>query len=439
MAAHDRLNIGLSLGVWSQRCDIVKSFWIFGWNMNYDLIVVGGGVTGSALAGRMVRNGVRVLVLERETQFRDRIRGEALQPWGVAEARKLGIAQVIEEGAAELRWFDQIINGERGMRRDLIATTMPAEPIWGFFHPEAQEKLLTWAAAAGADVRRGTAVQQVLPGPRPRVVIGAAGQSEEFEARLVVLCAGRNPALRSELGFKVRRGSIPLLLSGVWLNGLSTEVDPSVAYVANDVTTGAVAALFPQRGDRARAYFGFHPQACARLQGIGDFARFRQMFTMTAGKAIPFGDAKPAGPLASFECADVWVEHPYRDGVALAGDAASSSDPSWGQGLSLALRDARVLSDELLAGADWDAAASRYAERHDTDYGVVRKVTGWFHDLFQRLGPEADARRARALPLIAQDPTRVPDVLFSGPEVPLAASSRARFFGDDSEVAAAQL
>jgi 2-polyprenyl-6-methoxyphenol hydroxylase-like FAD-dependent oxidoreductase len=216
-------------------------------------------------------------------------------------------------------------------------------------------------------------------------------------------------------------------------------VDRSVAYVANNVSTGAVAALFPQRGDRARAYFGFHPQKCSRLQGEGDFTRFREMFTTAAGKAIPLGDSKPAGPLASFECADVWVAHPYRDGVALAGDAASSNDPSWGQGLSLAFRDARVLSDELLAGTDWDAAANRYAQRHDADYGVVSKVSGWFYDVFQRLGPGADARRARTLPLIAQDPTRVPDVLFSGPEFPLEASSQARFFGEDSRPVAPPL
>ena len=405
--------------------------------MKHDLIVVGGGVAGSSLARRMAADGARVLVLEREAEFRDRIRGEALQPWGVAEARKLGVAQALELAAAELRWFEQSINGQRAFRRDLVATTIPAEAMWGMYHPSMQEMLLELAVAAGAEVRRGVTAQQVTPGRPPKVTVGP-GQSAEFEARLVVLCAGRNPALRAQLGFRVQRGSIPLLLSGVWLRDLPAEVDHSVAYVANDVSTGAVAALFPQRGDRARAYFGFHPQKCLRLQGEGDFTRFREMFTTTAGKAIPLGDAKPAGPLASFECADVWVAHPYRDGVALAGDAASSNDPSWGQGLSLAFRDARVLSDELVAGTDWDAAANRYAQRHDADYGVVKKVSGWFYDVFQRLGPGADARRARALPLIAQDPTRVPDVLFSGPEFPLDASSQARFYGEDSGAVAPQ-
>src|SRR5215470_3560208 len=48
-----------------------------------------------------------------------------------------------------------------------------------------------------------------------------------------------------------------------------------------------------------------------------------------------FETAKPIGPLATFSAAHTWVDHPYRDGVALLGDSAVSSDPTWGQGLSL--------------------------------------------------------------------------------------------------------
>jgi menaquinone-9 beta-reductase len=28
---------------------------------------------------------------------------------------------------------------------------------------------------------------------------------------------------------------------------------------------------------------------------------------------------------------ETWVEHPYRDGLALIGDAAGSTDPTWGR------------------------------------------------------------------------------------------------------------
>lgn len=41
----------------------------------YDLIIVGGGLGGSALAKCMAEHGARVLVLERDQQFQDRVRG----------------------------------------------------------------------------------------------------------------------------------------------------------------------------------------------------------------------------------------------------------------------------------------------------------------------------------------------------------------------------
>jgi 2-polyprenyl-6-methoxyphenol hydroxylase-like FAD-dependent oxidoreductase len=400
--------------------------------MAYDLIVVGGGIAGASLAQRMAKSGARVLVLEQETEFRDRIRGECLQPWGVGEARQLGVADALRICANEMRWVDFIINGQHATKRDFVATTPQTSGMWGFYHPRAQEALLAMAAAAGAEVRRGATVQHIDPGANPKAKIAQSGGTSEVEARLVALCAGRNPALRAQLGFQARRGSIPLFLSGVWVTNLPAEMDPSVAYIANDLVGGTVSALFPQSADRGRAYFGFHPQTCPRLQGSADFPRFCQEFNRAAGGAIPLGNAQPAGPLASFECVDVWVDHPYRDGVALVGDAASSNDPSWGQGLALALRDARVLSNELLlANHDWTAAGDRYAERHDQHYGIIRMVSGWFYDVFQRLGPEAEARRARAMPLIAQDPTRPPDMLFSGPDLPVAANARARFFGEE--------
>jgi hypothetical protein len=51
-------------------------------------------------------------------------------------------------------------------------------------------------------------------------------------------------------------------------------------------------------------------------------------------------------------------------------------------------------------------------------------------DMFLEIGAEADERRARALPLILQDPTRVPDAGISGPECPADEDTRRRFFGE---------
>src|SRR5437016_2907373 len=117
--------------------------------MSYDLIVVGAGIAGSSLARRMAQHGARVLLVERETEFRDRVRGEAIVSWGVAECVKLGIDQVLAPHVAQLRTFAQYIGGQPTMRRDLPATNPHAQPFTSFYHPTAQEVLLAAAAHAG--------------------------------------------------------------------------------------------------------------------------------------------------------------------------------------------------------------------------------------------------------------------------------------------------
>jgi 2-polyprenyl-6-methoxyphenol hydroxylase-like FAD-dependent oxidoreductase len=68
------------------------------------------------------------------------------------------------------------------------------------------------------------------------------------------------------------------------------------------------------------------------------------------------------------------LHYVFFTGVVLVGDASATSDPSWGCGLSLTLRDVRVLRDCLLATDDWHAAAHAYAQRHDRYYGALHRV-----------------------------------------------------------------
>ena len=394
----------------------------------YDIITVGGGLGGAALAAAMAEHGARVLVLERENKFKDRVRGEGLLPWGVEEARKLGLYEVLRDRAGGLevnrvegRWGSLMLPP-----RDFTATTPQRTPMLTFFHPEMQETLLAHAAGKGAEVRRGVSVTLVEGGEIPAVTVTQNGHSERIEARLVAGADGRHSMVRQWGGFVRQHDPEMNMVCGVMMENMSVAGDVFQWLVEPEI--GAVVVIFPER-DLTRAYFIYPHSAPYRLQNQREIGRFVE----ESGKVAPaefYAGAKPVGPLASFSGADTWVNHPYRDGVVLIGDAAAASDPTYGQGLQLTLRDVRVLRDHLVANEDWDAAAHAYAREHDWHYGVIHAVDNSMNELLLTPGPDASARRAKAFALIAEDPTRVLDHGFSGPEMPFDETVRQRYLGE---------
>jgi len=392
---------------------------------DYDLIAVGGGLGGSAVARVMAAAGARVLILEQEPKFKDRVRGEFLAPWGVAEARRLKIDDLLESCGC---YVSKIEMG-MGTPRDLAATTPQGLPALGFSHPEMQEALLESASSAGAEVRRSTVVTDIQPGQPPQVQFRAPGGSEKVSARMVVAADGRSSAARKWTGFEVKYQPHPFLFAGVLLSGLAMPRD--LGHYCFNPAIAMVTAIVYQGKDRFRTYLAYPTDGMERLQGDQSLPRFlEQSRRTTASPNFYDGIVHIIGPLASFSCDEDWVEHPYSGGVALIGDAASTSDPLFGQGMSLTLRDVRTLSEKLLGNGDWEFAGNDYAAEHRRYFSVIHTSCEWLRHMFQEQSPEANRRRGIAMPLIAEDPTRIPDHIMSGPELPIDDSVRARFFGE---------
>jgi 2-polyprenyl-6-methoxyphenol hydroxylase-like FAD-dependent oxidoreductase len=270
-------------------------------------------------------------------------------------------------------------------------------------------------------------VRDLRPGATPAVSIERDGQVRELRARLVVCADGRSSMGRTWGGFTTLRGAPKLLGAGLLFENLGADPDTAVSML--NPFLGRVAYLFPQGSGRVRAYLMYETNL-PRLQGDNDAARFVEECVKTGLPRETYAGGRPVGPLASFDMTESWVDHPYHDGVALLGDAAGSSDPTWGQGLSQTLRDVRILSDNLLATDDWNRAARDYADAREVYFKTLVTTTDWLFDLFFRRGVEADQRRERALPLLVQEPDRFPDHIISGPELPDDDAVRRRLFGE---------
>jgi menaquinone-9 beta-reductase len=271
---------------------------------SYDLIVVGGGLGGSSLAVCMAKSGARVLVLEREKEFKDRVRGEFVTPWGVAEANRLGVLELLRSQCAhEVPWVDFYSGNILAGHRPMVPTTPHQLPCISFYHPVMQELLFSAAAGAGASVRRGVTVKEVRPGSPVTVVTIHNSRSEEIRARLVVGADGRSSTVRASTGFQVRRDPEDMMLAGFLINNVSAPED--IGQLVINSTLGQAAVVFPQGRGRARTYLGFHAGTQPHYQGAADLPKYIEVCKRTGMNPAFYDNAKAAGPLATFDGAEV--------------------------------------------------------------------------------------------------------------------------------------
>jgi len=290
-----------------------------------------------------------------------------------------------------------------------------------------QEALIQAAHGAGAEIWRGVTAREITSGNPPAVMVEREGGLQKVTARLVVCADGRSSTGRKWGGFQSRRAQQKLFGAGQLFKNLATAEGTFILLVNPQLRRYAI--LLPIGGGLVRGYLMYDSSQLDRLQGASQVSRFVDECVKTGLPRDCYADAEPVGPLASFDLTETWVEHPYREGVVLIGDAAGSSDPSWGQGLSITIRDVRELSESLLAGNDWDVASDRYAQARDVYFQTDLRVHEWAFDLFFGEGLEADRLRERVFPLHAAEPERVPDHAFSGLDLPADEEVRRRFFG----------
>ena len=382
----------------------------------YDLLIIGGGIAGSALGRAMAQNGVHVLIVERETVFRDRIRGEVLLPWGSVEAKALGLYDLLlSECAREAPREIFYRSGRPGPAREFLSSTPQGTCVLSFYHPMMQEALAAGATSAGAEVWRGAILRQIRAGETPEADVAIDGRVETVRARLIVGADGRESSVATHMGLPKEKTPQELFTTGLQLAG-DLPLEPALYFFLHGVS-GRGSILVQNNPRNYRIYLLHHKDALTRrLAGERDYPAALDHFRQIGVPAAWLEAATPHGILATFDGAFRWVTLPARGNCVLVGDAAGCTDPVWGNGLSRTLRDVRLLRDRLLNDRNWDAAATAYAGDHDDFFHRLRRAEQLNTTLSFSMGEEAEARRDRAFSLMERSPEFYPDVPGLGPE-----------------------
>ena len=334
-----------------------------------DVVIVGAGIGGSALAITLARGGLDVLLLEKSREHKDVVRGEWLSPWGVEEANKLQLTDLYMSAGAHrldrhIAYNEFVTPAEAEAQTLHIAQAAPETPLC-LGHPKTCNLLNQAAVSLGVEFVRGISSLNVTPGNPPKLSYQADGHAYEIQPRWVVGADGRNGVVAKQMGCKSEHDPEHHLFSGMLVEGAhSWPEDLQVIAHEDDVNVLA----FPQGDGVVRIYLGWPSADRGRLIGPQGSQRFLDAWQLDCvPHAEAIANATPVSPCIAYPNHDAWVDHIVTDGVVLIGDAAGRNDPIIGQGLSITHRDVNFVAEAFLHNQTWqtDMFAQYVAEREE--------------------------------------------------------------------------
>lgn len=361
--------------------------------MTTDVLIVGAGPTGLALAVDLARHGVAAALAERGPGLFPGSRGKGLQPRTLEVLDDLGVLpQVMASGGPyppNTIWRD----GERLGEQRMFDAAEPteAEPHgvpWMLPQWRTQEVLHDRLRELGGEVlfgREAVGLERDEDGDDGVTVSFASG--EPVRARYVVAADGGRSAVRRLVGIGMTGETLdpaPALVADLRLTGLDREhwhVFPPA-----DGSGDGFLALCPLAGTDDFQLVANFPDGTAPDPSLDGVRKLVASRTHLAPEAITqvrwASDFRPRAALADR----------FRAGrVFLTGDAAHVHSPAGGQGLNTSIQDAYNLAWKLaavLAGTADESLLDTYEEERRPNAAEMLGLTTSVHRGETRRGRE---------------------------------------------------
>ena len=326
----------------------------------WDTVVVGAGPAGSATALQLARAGARVLLLDRARFPRDKPCSEYLSPESTRVLERLGqdvVGAVAAASPARLTGMKVVAPSGAAVvgRFETFSYALPRTRFDTILRAAAE--------AAGAEVREGVKVEEVLydRGAVAGVVTRGSGlgSRDSYRARIVVGADGLRSVVARRLGpvhaIGPKRIAFTAHVAGVrGVDDLGEMHVGRPGYVGlgpigNGVTT--VALVLPlAEARRGKRFF----EELNRFPGV-------------AGR---FDDRRMVRPILATGPFARWSRRPVANRALLVGDAADFFDPFTGQGIYSALRGAELAAAAILTTLATGASLQPYARARRREFGA---------------------------------------------------------------------
>lgn len=312
--------------------------------MDYDAVIVGGGVAGLSIACALVAKGHATCVLESSPRVARSKRGLTLQANGLESMEKLGLLDdVLKIGkkTARVEWRE--IGGNTLATFDYGILQHPHNYLLTVVPSELEQLLRREFVARGGTVRQ-LMFQHATIEPRKGVTVKALrdGVPVELSAMVFVGADGEGSRVRqiSQIASRVKEYSDHYLfmLAGP-MDGLQ---DKARQYLAR----GRMVGFYPTL-DSTYIFYYLPKNTLDLLKSRGLSSFKEELVKVEPDVSGALGSIRSWDDMTYASPRRVDVDSWVSERMALVGDAAHALDPGWAQGANMALQDAVALAGTL--------------------------------------------------------------------------------------------
>ncbi|MEO0906168.1 MAG: FAD-dependent monooxygenase [Pseudomonadota bacterium] len=365
-----------------------------------DLLILGGGLVGMALALAAARQGMTSHVIDRADPaeltaegFDDRATAISTASWHLFS--NIGIAEGLEQFACDI---SSIAVTDQNKPGRIDFTPEPHEGTLGRMFPNRRLRLALFEAAAAEPSINWVSKAQITERQRSEFGVAAVlADGRKLKGRLMVAAEGRGSPTRDEAGFTLAHWDYKhrAVIAGLTHSKPHDNVAWEIFYPAGPF------ALLPMNDDadgthRSSLVWTVSEEDGRAVTKLGDrafLAEVQKRMGDILGEVTSVG-ARSSWPLGFHHTAKITDQR-----LALIGDAAHGIHPIAGQGLNLGLRDVGALVEVLAEGArigldPGDAQLlKRYENWRGLDSFMVALATDGLTRLFGVRGKTASAVR----------------------------------------------